>query len=88
MFYQWGEYEDSKNSDIHAFAAFGGFKYSLFPRMETPVVGLRTSYFSGDDDPSDDELNTAYNPLFITPYFSYARYVFMQAILDQWGGAG
>ncbi len=71
--YQFGDYDDDMNSDIKAFAAFGGFKYAFYPRISTPIVGLRTSYFSGDDDPLDDELNTYYNPIFVTPYFSFAR---------------
>ena len=37
------------------------------------MAGLRTGYFSGDKDPTDDELNTFYDPVFVTPYFSYAR---------------
>ena len=32
-----------------------------------------SSYFSGDDDPNDNELNTFNNPIFVTIYFSYAR---------------
>ena len=37
------------------------------------MLSLKTSYFSGDDDPLDNELNTFYNHLFATPYFGYAR---------------
>jgi hypothetical protein len=71
--YQFGHYDDRNNSDISAFAAFGESKYALFPRMKTPILGLKTSYFSGDDDPYDDELNTFYNPIFVTIFFSFAR---------------
>ena len=73
LIYQFGRYDDSADSDIKAFGAFGEFKYALFPRINTPVIGLKTSYFSGDDDPNDDELNTFYNPIFVTVYFTYAR---------------
>lgn len=73
LLYQFGHYDDENNADIEAYAAFGGFKYALRLEERTPTIGLRTSIFSGDDDPKDDELNTAYNPLFVTPYFSFAR---------------
>jgi hypothetical protein len=73
LVYQFGSYDDSADSDIKAFGAFGEFKYALFPGMNTPVLGLKTSYYSGDDDPNDDELNTFYNPVFVTVYFTYAR---------------
>jgi hypothetical protein len=73
LVYQFGNYYDSADSDIKAFAAFGEFKYELYPRVNTPIFGLKTSYFSGDDDPNDNELNTFYNPIFVTIYFSYAR---------------
>ena len=72
--YQFGQYDDRPGgSDISAFAAFGELRYAFQPRENTPVAGLRTSYFSGDRDPTDDELNTFYDPVFVTPYFSYAR---------------
>jgi hypothetical protein len=71
--YQFGEYDDPGNSAIRAFAAFGEFRYALFPRDDTPILGLKTSYFSGDRDPDDGQLNTFYDPVFGTPYFSYAR---------------
>ena len=73
LVYQFGKYDDPKGSDIKAYSAFGEFKYAFYTRMETPIVGLKTSYFSGDDDPNDNELNTFYNPIFVTVYFSYAR---------------
>jgi len=71
--YQFGRYYDDANSDIKAYAAFGEFTYYWFPRIRTPILGLKTSYFSGDKDPNDNELNTFYNPIFVTVYFSYAR---------------
>jgi hypothetical protein len=71
--YQFGEYDESTSSDINAFAAFGEVKYAVFKQAHTPIIGLKTSYFSGDDDSDDDELKTFYNPVFGTPYFSYAR---------------
>ena len=71
--YQFGNYDDSANSNIKAYAAFGEFTYDLFPRVPTPIFGLKTSYFSGDKNPNDNELNTFYNPIFVTVYFSYAR---------------
>lgn len=72
--YQFGRYDDRPGgSDISAFAAFGEARYAFRPRENTPVAGLRASYFSGDRDPADDELNTFYDPVFVTPYFSYAR---------------
>jgi hypothetical protein len=72
--YQFGRYDDQPGgSDIRAFAAFGELRYAFQPREHTPVAGLRTSYFSGDRDPTDGELNTFYDPVFVTPYFSYAR---------------
>jgi len=72
--YQFGNYEDQPgDSDIHAFAAFGEAKYALSAQGRTPIFGLKTSYFSGDSDPEDGELNTFYNPVFGTPYFGYAR---------------
>ncbi len=37
------------------------------------MIGLKISYLSGDNDPEDKQLNTFYNPVFGTPYFSYAR---------------
>ncbi len=74
LVYQFGEYEDQPcGSDIHAFAAFGEAKYAFEKGSTTPIIGLKTSYFSGDRDPDDDKLNTFYNPVFGTPYFSYAR---------------
>jgi len=72
--YQFGEYEDRPgDSDIRAIAAFGESRYAFYPQAHTPIVGLKTSYFSGDDDPQDSELNTFYDPVFGTPYFGYAR---------------
>jgi len=71
--YQFGRYYDNANSDIKAYAAFGEFTYDVFPRIRTPILGLKTSYFSGDKDPNDNYLNTFYNPIFVTIYFSYAR---------------
>jgi hypothetical protein len=72
--YQFGRYEDRPgDSDIRAFAAFGECRYAFQPRDRTPVAGLRTSYFSGDRDPTDDQVNTFYDPYFVSPYFSYAR---------------
>ena len=41
--------------------------------MGSLILGLKTGYFSGDDDPDDDELNTFYDHVFGTPYFGYAR---------------
>jgi hypothetical protein len=71
--YQFGSYDDPADSSIKAFAAFGECKYALFPKIRTPIIGLKTSYFSGDSNPDDSELNTFYNPVFGTPYFGYAR---------------
>ena len=72
--YQFGHYEDrSGDSDISAFAAFGEVKYALYKGANTPILGLKTDYFSGDSDPNDSELNTFYNPVFATPYFGFAR---------------
>ena len=71
--YQFGRYYDSANSNIKAYAAFGEVTYDLYPRVSTPIIGLKTSYFSGDKNPNDNELNTFYNPIFVTIYFSYAR---------------
>jgi len=42
-------------------------------RPNTPLTGLKVSYFSGDSDPEDGNLETFYNPVFGTPFFSYAR---------------
>jgi hypothetical protein len=72
--YQFGRYEDQPgDSDIRAFAAFGEVKYAIHTEANTPILGLKTDYFSGDDDPDDGDLNTFYNPVFATPYFGYAR---------------
>lgn len=72
--YQFGKYDDRPGgSDISAFGGFGLVRYAFFARVNTPIVGLKTSYFSGDCDPGDDALGTFYNPVFGTPYFSYAR---------------
>jgi len=72
--YQFGSYDDQPGgSNINAFAAFGEIKYAFLKEASTPIVGLKTSYFSGDSDPDDNQLNTFYNPVFGTPYFSYAR---------------
>jgi hypothetical protein len=60
-------------SDISAFAGFGEVKYSVYQEANTPILGLKTAYFSGDDDPDDDELNTFYDHVFATPFFGYAR---------------
>jgi hypothetical protein len=72
--HQFGKYEEpSGDSDIDAWAGFGGFQYALSDAANPPIVGLKTGYFSGDDDPDDDELNTFYDHVFGTPYFGYAR---------------
>jgi hypothetical protein len=71
--YQLGRYEDASDSDIRAFSAFGEVKYALHKRERTAIFGLKTSYFSGDSDPTDSKLETFYNPVFVTVYFSYAR---------------
>jgi hypothetical protein len=71
--YQFGSLDDQQSSDISAFSLFGEWKYSIFQQMETPILGLKTSYFSGDSDPTDGKLETFYNPVFVTVYFSYAR---------------
>jgi hypothetical protein len=71
--YQFGDYDDANNSNISAFAAFGEVKYAIFQEAYSPMIGLKTSYFSGDQDPDDGELNTFYDHVFGTPYFSYAR---------------
>lgn len=72
--YQSGEYDDRPGgSDISAYAAFGEMRYALNSEPRTPMLSLKTSYFSGDHDPEDDELNTFYDPVFATPYFGYAR---------------
>ena len=56
-----------------AFSAFGEIKYAIYQQTKTPILGLKTSYFSGDSDPDDGELSTFYDPVFGTPYFGYAR---------------
>jgi hypothetical protein len=72
--YQFGEYEDQHgDSDISSFAGFGEIKYVFHPMTDTPILGFKTAYFSGDDDPDDDELNTFYDPVFATPFFGYGR---------------
>ena len=72
--YQFGKYEEqSGDSDISAFAGFGEVRYAFYQQANTPILGLKTAYFSGDDDPEDKELNTFYDPVFATPYFGYAR---------------
>jgi hypothetical protein len=74
LVYQFGKFEDQPGgSDIQAFAAFGEAEYAFLKGSTTPIIGLKTSYFSGDSDPEDNRLNTFYNPVFGTPYFSYAR---------------
>ena len=72
--YQFGEYSDQPGgSDIKAFGAFGEARYVFFPAADTPILGLKAAYFSGDNDPDDDELNTFYDHVFATPFFGYAR---------------
>jgi len=72
--YQTGEYDDqSGGSTILAYAAYGEVKYAFLAEDDTPFIGLKTAYFSGDDDPNDNSLNTFYAPLFGTPFFGYAR---------------
>ncbi len=72
--YQFGTYEDRPGgSDIAALGAYGGFEYAVSRGVRTPIIGLKTSFFTGDEDPSDNELNTFYDPIFGSPYFSYAR---------------
>jgi alginate export protein len=72
--YQFGEYDDRPGgSTTSAFAGFGEVRYALYPRVSTPIAGLKTAYFSGDHDPNDNELNTFYDPVFATPFFGYAR---------------
>ena len=72
--YQFGKYEDQPgDSDISAFAGFGEIKYAVYPELSTPILGFKTAYFSGDDDPDDDDLNTFYDPVFATPFFGYGR---------------
>ena len=74
LVYQFGEYEDQPgDSDISAFAGFGEVRYALTPEANTPILGLKTAYFSGDDDPDDNDLNTFYDPVFATPFFGYGR---------------
>jgi len=74
LVYQFGTYDQQpSDANIRAFAAFGELKYALSPQGRTPVIGLKAGYFSGDSDPNDSELNTFYDPVFGTPYFSYAR---------------
>ena len=73
MIYQFGNYDDTKNSDIRAYAFFGDVKYAFYPQAETTIIGIKAGYFSGDDDPNDNKLKTFYDPIFVTPYFSYAR---------------
>lgn len=72
--YQFGRYEDQPGkSVISAYAAFGEAKYAFSPESSTPFAGFKTAYFSGDDDPNDDELNTFYDHVFATPFFGYGR---------------
>lgn len=72
--YQFGKYEDQPgNSDINAYAAFGEVKYAFLSETSTPFAGFKTAYFSGDNDPNDDELTTFYDHIFATPFFGYAR---------------
>jgi hypothetical protein len=72
--YQFGTYDDRRGgSDINAFAGFGLVRYAFLPQDNTPIIGLKAGYFSGDRDPDDDELGTFYDHVFGTPYFSYAR---------------
>jgi hypothetical protein len=72
--YQFGEYKDQPGgSDISSFAGFGEVKYVFHPMADTPILGFKTAYFSGDSDPNDDELNTFYDHVFATPFFGYAR---------------
>jgi hypothetical protein len=72
--YQFGKYEDQPgDSDISAFAGFGEVIYAVFQKVNTPILGLKTAYFSGDSDPDDDKLNTFYDHVFATPFFGYAR---------------
>ncbi|MEH6466369.1 MAG: alginate export family protein [Porticoccus sp.] len=73
LIYQFGDYDDAKNSDIKAFATFGEIKYALHSQIKTPMIGIKAGYFSGDDDPDDNTLKTFFDPIFVTPYFSYAR---------------
>jgi hypothetical protein len=40
---------------------------------DTPILGFKTAYFSGDSDPDDNKLNTFYDHVFATPFFGYAR---------------
>jgi hypothetical protein len=72
--YQFGEYEDQPGgSDINAFAGFGEVRYGVYQEPNTPILGFKTAYFSGDSDPNDNELNTFYDHVFATPFFGYAR---------------
>lgn len=72
--YQFGEYEDQPGgSNIDAFAGFGEVRYAIFQEADTPILGFKTAYFSGDSDPDDNELNTFYDHVFATPFFGYAR---------------
>ena len=72
--YQFGEYNDQPGgSSINAFAGFGEVRYAVFQGGNTPILGLKTAYFSGDSDPNDDELNTFFDHVFATPFFGYAR---------------
>jgi hypothetical protein len=72
--YQFGEYEDQPGgSDISAFAGFGEVRYGVYQEDNTPILGFKTAYFSGDSDPNDNELNTFYDHVFATPFFGYAR---------------
>ena len=73
LIYQFGNYDDANDSDITAYSMFGEIKYGFYARAETPLVGIKLGYFSGDDDPADSKLKTFYNPIFVTPFFSWAR---------------
>lgn len=73
LIYQFGKYDDPSNSRTSAYAVFGDFKYAFSPTAKSFITGLKAGYYSGDDDPDDNKLNTFYDPIFVTPYFSYAR---------------
>lgn len=70
--YQWGSFG---NSDIRAWTVASDTGYTFAPLPFRPRLGLRADIASGDEDPSNPDLQT-FNPLFPKgAYFSEAALI-------------
>lgn len=77
--YQWGLFGDA---NIRAYGAFSQAGYTLHSLPAEPRLSLKANAVSGDDDPSDADLQT-FNPLFPRgAYYGEARLLAAQNLVD------